>query len=283
MRFCFRPTKFEGFWLRDVLGGFSADGWFTDVLYRVKGGKEANVYCCKANPGTGLDLIAAKVYRHRGLRAMKNDTLYREGRQITSDRRSLRALKKKTKKGRRVETGSWLACEYQAMERLYDIGADVPQPFAQGSHVILMEYFGDESLAAPALNEIALEDDEARHIFDRLMENVELLLACDLVHGDLSAYNVLYHEGRAVVIDFPQAVRPMDNPSAFSLLVRDIERLVQYFSRHGIVVRPIDLAEDLWERYMRQGLYASSVRQSADIFCWNEALRGIGSVYDLGR
>ena len=72
MNFNFEATHFERAWLKQALEGFYEDGWITDILYRVKGGKEANVYCCKAHPDTGFELIAAKVYRHRRLRSMKN-------------------------------------------------------------------------------------------------------------------------------------------------------------------------------------------------------------------
>mgnify|MGYP000925870685 CR=1 FL=1 len=57
----------------------------TDVLHQVKGGKEATVYCCAAHPSTGVDLIAAKVYRPREFRQLRNDAQYRQGRRILSD------------------------------------------------------------------------------------------------------------------------------------------------------------------------------------------------------
>ena len=42
---------------------------------------------------------------------------------------------------------------------------------------------------------MTLPQAEARTLFDRLMENVRLMLEHHLVHADLSAYNVLYWEG----------------------------------------------------------------------------------------
>ena len=79
----FDPTyaggRQERKWLLQSLGGFYEDGWLTDVLFRVQGGKEATVYCCRANPATGYDLIAAKVFRPRMFRAMRNYALYKEG------------------------------------------------------------------------------------------------------------------------------------------------------------------------------------------------------------
>ena len=254
MNFSFEPTKFEAAWTQAALDRFYEDGWLTDVLYRVKGGKEATVYCCKARAETGMNLLAAKIYRHRRLRAMKNYAVYREGRHITSDKRLQRALKKKTRRGQQLETAAWLDHEYQTLDRLYWAGANVPQPLAEDRNAILMEYVGDENTAAPTLHEVTLGDSEARSVFDRLMENVERMLACDCIHGDLSAFNVLYWEGDFRIIDLPQAVHPMENPSALVLLARDIERLCQYFSRYGIETRPVALADDLWRRYMQRAL-----------------------------
>lgn len=254
MNFSYEPTRFEEEWLPHSLGGFYEDEWFTNVLYRVKGGKEANVYCCEANPSTGLKFLAAKVYRPRKFRTMRNDAVYREGRQGTSDRRLQRALKKKTRKGRLVETASWIDHEYRTLRVLHAAGADVPKPLALGENAILMEYVGDGNGAAPTLHEVGLTPEEAGRFFERLIENVRRFLSCDMIHGDLSAYNVLYWEGNFKVIDFPQTVDPVNNPSAFPLLVRDVERLCQYFAKYGIESHAVAFAEDMWRRYMRREL-----------------------------
>jgi len=252
--FQFGVQKFEEAWTRGALEDFHEDGWLTDVLYRVKGGKEAQVYCCKAAPGLGVELIAAKIYRPRRNRAMKNYAQYQQGRHITSDKRQLRALKKKTRAGKAVEDHAWLKHEFNTMQKLYEAGADVPQPFELSGNSILMEYIGDTETAAPLLKEITLTQEEARPLFDRCLENIEILLACDSIHGDLSAFNILYWQGHIILIDFPQAVDPFDNPSAFSLLTRDVERICQYFERYGIRESPVNIATDLWGRYMRREL-----------------------------
>ena len=53
-----------------------------------------------------------------------------------------------------------------------------------------------------------LEQSEAQALFERLLQNLEIMLGCQRVHADLSAYNVLYWEGQLKIIDFPQAVDP---------------------------------------------------------------------------
>jgi RIO kinase 1 len=73
----FTGTVQEKSWLKGALGGLFEEHWFDDILYRVKPGKEATVYCCQAGPGTGLQHLAAKVYRPRMFRAMRNDWVYK--------------------------------------------------------------------------------------------------------------------------------------------------------------------------------------------------------------
>ena len=243
-------------WILNYLGPFYDDKHIIDVLRRVKGGKEATVYCCAAHPNTGLELIAAKVYRPRMFRNLRNDARYRQGRQILDDQgkavrdqRRLRAVKKGTKVGQELQHISWLQHEFQTMQRLYDAGADIPQPLAHSNNVILMEYIGEATTPAPTLNQVTLAADEAPLLFKRLIHNVELMLARQQVHGDLSAYNVLYWQGNFKIIDFPQTIDPYLNPDAFAIFKRDVERLCQYFARYGVMSDPAKLVSDLWSRY----------------------------------
>jgi len=76
----YAPARFEEVWLRASLASFYEEEWISDVLALVKGGKEANVYRCRAHPNTGEQFLAAKVYRPRQFRNLRNDKRYREGR-----------------------------------------------------------------------------------------------------------------------------------------------------------------------------------------------------------
>jgi RIO kinase 1 len=252
----FTSSRHERDWILNFLGPFYDDKQITDVLARVKGGKEANVYCCAAHPGTGLELIAAKLYRPREFRNLRNDLRYRQGRAVLDDRgkvirdeRLLVAISKKTTTGQEAVHTSWLEHEYQTMLTLYEAGADVPRPVSRGHSTILMEYLGEADAPAPTLQAVRLERDEAQPLFERVMHNVGLMLQHQLIHGDLSAYNVLYWEGDIRLIDFPQVVHPGDNPEAFDIFARDVRRLCQYFARQGVLSDPAALAADLWAQY----------------------------------
>jgi RIO kinase 1 len=101
------------------------------------------------------------------------------------------------------------------------------------------------------LKDVQLTSEEAAPLFERLLENVQLWLAYNIVHGDLSAYNVLYEAGTPVVIDFPQASDPRFNTNAFRLLVRDVENLVRYFERFGVHRDAFALADNYWSVWER--------------------------------
>ena len=46
--FTYRAARFEEWWLLESLGDFYEHKWISDVLRRLKGGKEASVYLCQA-------------------------------------------------------------------------------------------------------------------------------------------------------------------------------------------------------------------------------------------
>jgi RIO kinase 1 len=110
-----------------------------------------------------------------------------------------------------------------------------------------MSYIGDESIAAPQLKDYRPDDRaEADDLLDQLLRAIERMLFHEVIHGDLSAYNVLVWGGEITLIDFPQAVDPKKNRFAASLLERDVRRICEYFERFGIH-RPAErIAADLW-------------------------------------
>lgn len=252
------PQHHERRWVIESLSHFYANNQITDVLRLVKGGKEANVYCCQANEKLGMPLLAAKLYRPRMLRHLKNNAVYKEGRQLRDadgklilGSREARAMHKKTRFGKELDLAAWIEHEFQVQSELYTAGADVPRPIAHGGNTILMAYLGDEHMPAPVLHDVDLAPADAPPLFERIMQNVRLMLNLNQVHGDLSAYNVLYWEGRVTLIDFPQMVDARTNPNAFEILLRDVERICDYFASFGVNADGSALAVAMWEAYMK--------------------------------
>jgi len=125
---------------------------------------------------------------------------------------------------------SWIEYEYQTQRLLHAEGADVPKPFAQLGNAVLMEYIGGTQNPAPRLSDVTLEHEEVACHFQTILKNIELALKYGRIHGDLSEYNILYWQGKVVLIDFAQAVDPYHNSDVFSLFLRDIERVCQHFA-----------------------------------------------------
>lgn len=251
------PQHHERQWVIDSIAPFYREQVITDVIRRVKAGKEANVYLCLPHPATEVALVAAKLYRPRILRTLKNDAIYKAGRQLRNEegkqlkgRREKLALSQKTRFGRELDTAWWINNEYEAQLKLFEAGADVPRPLRHSGNTILMEYIGDERVAAPALIDLRLPADEARELLFRILANVRLMLDHHLVHGDLSAYNILYWQGDIRIIDFPQMVDARSNPFAAELLQRDVVRVCEHFTRYGQEIDGRLYAADLWRQYM---------------------------------
>jgi RIO kinase 1 len=255
--FTYNASRHERAWILNSLSTFHEQQWIEDVTRLVKGGKEATVYQCTTNNShLQTDYIAAKIYRPRRFRSLKNDALYREGRQnLDGDGRRinddgmLHAIQKRTEFGRELMHTSWIEHEFQTLEILHSAGADVPVPYASGNNAILMGFIGDANTPAPILNSIHLSHDEARSLFTRIVQNIEIMLANGRIHGDLSAFNILFWEGEITLIDFPQVVQPDQNLNAYAIFQRDVERVCEYFQRQGIASNARRLARNLWQTY----------------------------------
>jgi RIO kinase 1 len=252
-RFTYKAARFEEGWLLKSLGGFYEHKWISDVLRRVKGGKEASVYLCRAGTEVPAELVAVKVYRPRSLRNLKNDHAYREGREnldsegkIVLDDGMQHAMAKRTDYGKNLLHQSWIAYEFTSMQVLKAAGADVPMPYEMADNAILMSFIGDLDGCAPTLSEISLERSEARGVFERVLANIDLLLAHECIHGDLSAYNILFWDGEITLIDFPQVVSPKINRNAYAIFMRDVTRVCEYFNKQGLNLNPRKIAADLW-------------------------------------
>lgn len=224
-----------------------------EVIRPIKSGKEAVVYCCRANESLGGGLLAAKIYRPVERRSFKQDGVYQQGRERGSrpDAQTLRALGKKSQRGRLHKFNAWINHEMRTLTVLYDAGCDVPEPVHRQGPVILMEYFGDEEHPAPVLLNVKLDCEEARPLYQRVLDNVESFLVQHRVHADLSAYNMLYWDDRVVIIDFPQSVDPRYNDDAFDLLVRDLRNVNAFFDEDAVdLVDPLDHVLTLWREHV---------------------------------
>lgn len=221
-------------------------GSIAAVAGQINDGKEATVYCCLGHQDQHY---AAKVYRDRRFRAFANESTYLDPNSV-GDRRLAKAIRKRSKIGRRTSQRLWIQREWQALNMLYEAGASVPEPLDHAPDAILMELIGTGNEAAPMLAQVQLNQPEAERAWRCIIDDIETLLSCGLIHGDLSAYNILYHQGQPRLIDLPQ-VLDIDGPGdSWTLFHRDISNIAGYFARQGLEIDALDLAIRLWQKYV---------------------------------
>jgi RIO kinase 1 len=200
----------------------------------LKTGKEADVFLLRR--GTSVDhscLLAAKRYRDAAHRLFHRDAGYLEGRR-TRDTRVSRAAASRTAFGKQAIAGQWANAEFAALCRLYSAGVPVPYPVQILGTEVLLEFIGEpDGTAAPRLAETRPDEGELASLWDQLTGALCALARHGLAHGDLSAYNLLVHRGRLVIIDLPQVVDVISHPNGLGFLTRDAANIATWFAKAG--------------------------------------------------
>ncbi|MHC6225850.1 PA4780 family RIO1-like protein kinase [Pseudomonas sp. X10] len=221
------------------------DGLVDEVLRPLMSGKEAAVYVVRC----GAQLRCAKVYKEANKRSFRQAAEYQEGRKVRNSRQA-RAMAKGSKYGRKEAEDAWQNAEVAALFRLASAGVRVPKPYDFHDGVLLMELVTDaHGDAAPRLNDVHLEPEQAREYHAFIIRQIVLMLCAGLVHGDLSEFNVLLGPDGPVIIDLPQAVDAAANNHAFSMLERDVANMTGYFGRFAPELKDSRYAREMWSLY----------------------------------
>jgi RIO kinase 1 len=235
----------------DPLAHLLAEGVVDEVVARLKSGKEADVWLVR-HAG---EVVAAKVYKARQARSFRNRAAYGEGRQVRNTR-TRRAMDRGSRFGRAAEEDAWKAKEAEALHALHAAGVRVPRPLMFYEGVLLMEMVVDAAgHPAPRLVDARLSREHAAALYADLRGQAIRMLACHLIHGDLSPYNVLLGRQGPVVIDFPQVVGAAHNSQAEGFFRRDLENLRRFFAAldPALQARAGDAGE-IWRAYVRREL-----------------------------
>lgn len=202
----------------------------------LKTGKEADVHLVERRlPGTDHRcLLAAKRYRAPDHRLFHRDAGYLEGRRVRRSR-EMRAMTNRTAFGRNLLAEQWAAAEFAALSTLWSLDMPVPYPVQRSGTEVMLEFLGGpDGTAAPRLAQLRPEPDQLTDLWWQLVHALRRLAGQCLVHGDLSAYNLLVHRGRLMLIDLPQMVDLVANPSGPEFLERDVRNITSWFLGRGI-------------------------------------------------
>jgi RIO kinase 1 len=221
-------------------------GFLDELLAPILRGKEASVFAGRR----GRQHVAVKLYTDANIRSFRNDAGYREGRFI-GDKRIERAIEHHSRRGLAASQAIWVEEEFRQLAALHDAGVRVPLPLACVGMAIVMEFIGDDGVAAPRLAEAHLSAEEAHVAFAAALDALVTLVRSGLVHGDYSTYNLLWWRGNVVVIDLPQVVELERNPNAVELLQRDVRSLCASFRRIGVRSDPEVIERRLFEEIPR--------------------------------
>jgi len=186
-------------------------------------GKEANVYTALS----GDHEVAVKVYRINAsdftdMRGYLDGDPRFEG--IGSDKKKV--------------VTAWVRKESSNLKRARRAGVRTPEPIAVERNVLVMEYLGTEEGRAKRLSEVHIENPDTA--YEVVTEYLRRLYDAGLVHGDLSEYNIVFHEGQLYIIDLGQAVT-IHHPNAEEFLERDCRNVANFFARQGVETTPDEL------------------------------------------
>jgi RIO kinase 1 len=178
--------------------------------------------------------VAVKVYTDLRVRSFKRDQAYRAGR-FLGDSRIEKAIEQRSRKGLEAQQALWVQEEFRQMNYLHQHSVNVPKGIAVNGTSLVMEFIGDENgTPAPRISDLKMDKEEALDAFRQSVQNLRRIVGAGRVHGDYSTYNILWHGGRAVVIDFPQVMELRNSPNARAFLARDVHALCQSFTKLGV-------------------------------------------------
>ncbi|MDE4908409.1 serine protein kinase RIO [Methanogenium marinum] len=240
-----RETERMGVRIRDADQFKVSENVFDDItllsLYRlvhkkkikeiggsISTGKEANVFY-----GEGEEMpIAIKIYRIQSanFRSMSE--------YIIGDPRF-----SSVKKSKKDLIFAWTKKEYSNLARALDAGLRVPIPIHFDRNILIMEFMGEDEIAYPQLRLARPDDYQA--VYDEITAAMKTLFnEAELVHADLSEFNILWDGEHPIIIDIGQAVTP-NHPKAIKFLVRDIKNINRYFDKRCTIRDEEELFRDI--------------------------------------
>ena len=208
-----------------VIYDFLKKGTIDEIHGVVKAGKESRIYWGKDGEGRELAikiyLVVSAEFRKGMLKYIEGDPRFKG---VKRDTRSL--------------VFAWALKEFKNLELAHYAKVRVPKPIAVKNNVLIMDFIGKNGQTAPSLKESPPEKPD--RTYQELLKYLEKLYRkAELVHGDLSEYNIMVWKEKAVLFDMAQAV-PIVHPMAEFLLRRDFTNLNNYFRRLGVDVVPVD-------------------------------------------
>jgi RIO kinase 1 len=130
----------------------------------------------------------------------------------------------------------WAQKEYKNLLTAYEAGIPVPKPLAIRRNVLVMEFIGHDGKPAPLLNEVEVKQSYYKKVIYLINK---LYNSANLVHADLSEYNIFKHEKSLILFDFGSAV-DVRHPLSKEFLLRDLNNINRFFTKRGLKIEPVE-------------------------------------------
>lgn len=189
----------------------------------IEAGKESKVYLGQDFDGKD---VAVKIF-------LKATTDFRQGRMmyLEGDPRFQRI-----KRDTRSLVYLWAQKEFKNLQTAATAGVSVPRPILVRGNILVMQFIGEKGVPAPLLKDTGPQ--VTATLYGRLLKEIRLLYQkAELVHADLSEYNVMMWKKKPIMIDMSQTVS-LSHPLSDMFLRRDLANVNSFFSRHAVDVRP---------------------------------------------
>ncbi|KAK4202113.1 RIO1 family-domain-containing protein [Triangularia verruculosa] len=217
---------------RMILLKMISRGVVSEINGAISTGKEANVYGAMLDPMDGNRPVqrAIKIYK-TAILVFKDREKY-----VAGEHRFKRGA---NKKNNREMVKQWAEKEFRNLKRLHSASIACPEPLELRSHVLVMEFLGDKrGYAYPRLRDATISEEGTenpwRALYIQLLGIMRRLYrVCNLVHADLSEYNILYNKNKLYIIDVSQSVEH-EHPRALEFLRMDIKNVGDFFRRQGV-------------------------------------------------
>lgn len=195
-----------------------SDKYIEILDFPISTGKEGNVF---RGVTTEKKYVAVKIFR------TSNATFKQISKYIIGDPRF-----DSIHNTRRDVIYSWTKKEFKNLKRLEEINVRAPKPIIYLKNILVMQYIGSKYKPAPMLKDFPLKN--PKQVFDELINFVsKMYKKAEMVHADLSAFNILMYKNKPYLIDLGQAVL-LEHPNSLEFLKRDITNLVTYFKKYNI-------------------------------------------------
>ena len=197
---------------KDTLMKLQAQGHYDELLSPITLGKEANVFTATK----GEQIVVIKIYRWMNCNF---NTMFSY---LADDERYINLKNQKRK-----VVLAWVQREFNNLNIAREY-IPVPLPHTVRNNVIVMDFIGDDVTAAPMLKDKPPKN--PKKFYEECKAHLLKLKEGGLVHGDVSAFNILNHNEKPVFIDFSQATT-VRSPRAQELYERDLKQLDAWFTR----------------------------------------------------